>query len=410
MSRAPRMQPPLRPWRRPLRPASVADAGASPWPLAQRLGVCRDALDVMWKLLPLWLVLPAVGIWLHLYDAGWESLFLDAVVSWSGLGVLLAAGFLGCLVTTLLIVSPALTFFSGMRRDLVARAAQGATFTISTRLAWLLVVCWLATLAGARYLADAAERWAPGAGVAAYLAAGVLLCLTALALAALLTRKRLVREWRVAGTGFTQVLAAALGLALSMMLTSLAPFMILVALLEPLAGETGSGFALLAVLGLTFALSFLPVLALLSSPANAGRSGKMTAWTMVVFLVVALLAGNYGSLVQWVLKPLGVYRTAPLHYLMIKPEAAAAASAAGLQLAPVRGAQAVRGYQRFALGGVLLLCQQASPLPGQARGAGCAALRRDDVIPYQQAAPAATPGVDRPKAKRPRRMDTLLPG
>ncbi|MBB1626138.1 hypothetical protein A9974_12925 [Achromobacter sp. UMC71] len=364
----------------------------------------------MWKLLPLWLVLPAGGVWLHLYDAGWESLFLEAVVSWSGLGVLLAAGLLGCLVTTLLIVSPALTFFSGMRADMVARAARGARFTISTRLAWLTTGCWLAALAGVRYLADTAERWVPGAGVAACMAAGSALALAVLALAAVWTRKRLTREWRDDATGFWRVLGATLGLAGAMMVMSLAPFLILVALLEPLAGEMGSGFALLIVLGLTFGLSFLPVLALLSAPANAGKSGKMTAWTVVVFVVVALLAGNYGSLVQWVLKPMGVYRTAPQHYLMVKPEAAAAVSAAGLALMPVRGGQAVRAYQRFALGGVLLVCQRASPLPGQARGAGCAALRRDDVIPYQPAAPAATPGSDRPKAKRPRRMDTLLPG
>lgn len=410
MSRAPRIQPPVRPWRRPSHPASVADGGGSGWTLAGRLGLCREALDVMWKLLPLWLVLPAGGVWLHLHDAGWESLFLEAVVSWSGLGVLLAAGLLGCLVTTLLIVSPALTFFSGMRADLVARAARGARFTISTRLAWLTMGCWLATLAGARYLADTAERWVPGDGVAACMAAGSALALAVLALAAVCTRKRLTREWRDDGTGFWRVLGATLGLAGAMMVMSLAPFLTLLALLKPLAGEAGSGFALLFVLGLTFGLSFLPVLALLSSPANAGKSGKMTAWTAVVFATVLLLAGNYGSLVQWVLKPLGVYRTAPQHYLMVKPEAAAAVSAAGLTLAPVRGGQAVRAYQRFALGGVLLLCQRAGPLPGQARGAGCAALRRDDVIPYLQAAPAATPGSDRPKAKRPRRMDTLLPG
>ncbi len=410
MSRAPCIQPPVRPWRRPPYPAPAAQGSGSGWDLARRLGLCREALDVMWKLLPLWLVLPAGGVWLHLHDAGWESLFLEAVVSWSGLGVLLAAGLLGCLATTLLIVSPALTFFSGMRADLVARAARGARFTLSTRLAWLTMGCWLAALAGVRYQADAAERWAPGTGAAAYLGTAIALCLAVLALAAVLTRKRLTREWRADGVGFWRVLGAALALAAVMLLMSLAPFVILVALLEPVASEAGAGFALLMVLGLTFGLSFLPVLALLSAPANAGKSGKMTAWTVVVFAVVLLLAGNYGSLVQWVLKPLGVYRTAPQHYLMVKPEAAAALGAAGLTLAPVRGGQAVRAYQRFALGGVLLLCQRAGPVAGQARGAGCAALRRDDVIPYQQPASAATPGSDRSKAKRPRRMDTRLAG
>jgi hypothetical protein len=393
-----------------LRPTPVGDESGSWRPLVRHLGRFREALDVMWKLLPLWLVLPAGGVWLHLHGAGWESLFLDAVVSWSGLGVLLAAGLLGCLATTVLIVSPALMFFGGMRAHLVARVARGASFTISARLAWLTTGCWLATLAGARYLADTAERWAPGAGVAACMAAGSALALAALALAAVWTRKRLTREWRDDDTGFWRVLAATLGLAGAMMVMSLVPFLTLLALVKPLAGEAGSGFALLFVLALTFGLSFLPVLALLASPAHAGKSGKMKAWTAVVFATVLLLAGNYGSLAQWALKPLGVYRTAPQHYLLVKPEAAAAVSAAGLTLAPAWGGQAVRAYQRFALGGVLLLCQRAGPLPGQARGAGCAALRRDDVIPYQPAAPTVTPGVDRPRAKRPRRTDTLLPG
>ncbi|WZB77013.1 hypothetical protein WJ972_17845 [Achromobacter insuavis] len=83
-------------------------------------------LDIVWKLLPLWLVVPGLGIWLYLRDAGWESLFLDAVVSWSGLGVLLAAGVLGCLLPTLFIVSPALIFFGGLRDTLADRAARGA--------------------------------------------------------------------------------------------------------------------------------------------------------------------------------------------------------------------------------------------------------------------------------------------
>lgn len=110
----------------------------------------------------------------------------------------------------------------------------------------------------------------------------------------------------------------------------------------------------------------------------------MTAWTGFVFGVVVVLAGHYGSLVQWVLKPMGVYQATPMLYLMARPEAAAAASAAGLPSVSVKGAQAVRGCQRFALG-VMLLCQQVRTPPGQVRGAGCVALRRDDVIPYLQA-------------------------
>lgn len=409
MSRTPRMQPPLRPWRRPVPQAPGAGVVAAQSP-AEWLGRCRDVLDIAWKLLPLWLVVPAAGIWLYLREAGWESLFLDSVVSWSGLGVLLAAGLLGCLLPTLLIVSPALVFFGGLRETLTARAARGARFAWSARLAWLTLLCWLATLAGLRHGSEAMDRWLPDAGVALYLLAGGAWCVAALMLAALPVRRHLEREWELPQGDFTRWLSGATGLALTVMAASLAPFLILVALLEPLASGVGPGFALVIVLALTFGLSFLPVLALLSAPANASRRGQMTAWTAVVFAVVVLIAGHYGSLVQWVLKPMGVYQTTPMLYLMARPEAAAAASAAGLPSASVRGAQAVRGYQRFALGGVMLLCQQARTPPGQARGAGCVALRRDDVIPYLQAPAVATPGIERPRSKRPRRMETELPG
>ncbi len=408
MSRTPSMQPPLRPWPRPFRRTSAADAAAAPG-LGGRLAICRDVLDIVWKLLPLWLVVPGLGIWLYLRDAGWESLFLDAVVSWSGLGVLLAAGVLGCLLPTLFIVSPALIFFGGLRDTLADRAARGARFSATARLAAMTMLGWLAVLAGARGRIDAIERWMPGAGIGGYLLAGGVLCLGGMLLAAVLARKPLRREWE-AQAGFGRWLACAAGLGAALMLTSLAPFLVLVALLEPLADALGFVFSLALVLALTFALSFLPVLALLSTPAQASRRGKMTVWTIVVFGVVVLLAGQYGSLVQWVLKPMGVYQTGTMMYLLAKPEAAAAASAAGLPPVSVKGAQAVRGYQRFALGGVLLLCQQARTPPGQARGAGCVALRRDDAIPYLQAPAVATPGIERPRAKRPRRMETGVSG
>ncbi|WP_155741673.1 hypothetical protein [Burkholderia territorii] len=65
------------------------------------IAVLKDTLDVLWKLAPIGLVMPAVLIWVYLRKIGWQQLFPEAVVSVPGLVVMIVAS---CLLTLLLAI------------------------------------------------------------------------------------------------------------------------------------------------------------------------------------------------------------------------------------------------------------------------------------------------------------------
>jgi hypothetical protein len=65
------------------------------------IAVIKDTLDVLWKLAPIGLVMPAVLIWSYLKKIGWPQLFPEAVISVPGLVVMIVAS---CLLTVLLAI------------------------------------------------------------------------------------------------------------------------------------------------------------------------------------------------------------------------------------------------------------------------------------------------------------------
>ena len=114
------------------------------------LGVLKDTLDVLWKLAPIGLVMPAMLIWAYLKKIGWLQLFPEAVVSVPGLVVMIVAS---CLLTLLLAIQfgiPSIISVSAVgayeEQNKIAKAAKNgnvrkpiALLFLGSPLAWLLV-------------------------------------------------------------------------------------------------------------------------------------------------------------------------------------------------------------------------------------------------------------------------------
>ncbi|QGA38200.1 hypothetical protein GAS19_11630 [Burkholderia glumae] len=121
------------------------------------IAVLKDTLDVMWKLAPIGLLMPAMLIWSYLKKIGWQQLFPQAVVSVSGLVVMIVSS---CLLTFLLAIQFALpsmmsvTAFSlyDEQSKIVRAAGAGslrhpiALLFIGAPLSWLLVFGTLLTV------------------------------------------------------------------------------------------------------------------------------------------------------------------------------------------------------------------------------------------------------------------------
>lgn len=113
------------------------------------LAVLKDTLDVLWKLAPIGLVMPAMLIWAYLRKIGWLQLFPEAVVSVPGLVVMIVAS---CLLTLLLAIQfgiPSIISVSAVgayeEQNKIAKAAGTsvrkplAFLFVGAPLAWLLV-------------------------------------------------------------------------------------------------------------------------------------------------------------------------------------------------------------------------------------------------------------------------------
>ncbi|WP_251865789.1 hypothetical protein [Achromobacter sp. Marseille-Q4962] len=345
--------------------------------------------------LALSLALPALALWFHLFDAGWTSLYAQAVLSWQALGLVLVLG-VGLLVPMAVaaaVAAPAILFLIFCAP--AARKLSGRRLRASSALVMGLGVAWLALLAVLIVDRDETLGWRYP-----LLASAAVLLLSAAA-----CRRAVAREWGLsdrAAFGMVALWGVVLALA------SVPAMLVMFWLLQPLKLSSMWLPAILAILTV-LAMGLAPIFRMLGPARIEGGVASLLGSGAIVFTTIFWLLVMLGSYVPLVLKNAGIYDERPRHYLLRGADAAAAARAAGLAPDEVRGAAGVtvRGYQRFALGEVFLLC--ARPLAASSRdGSGCAALRREDVLPYLPAGATPRQGAGNLRKKRPRRMETEL--
>lgn len=330
------------------------------------IAVLKDTLDVLWKLAPIGLVMPAVLIWSYLRKIGWPQLFPEAVVSIPGLVVMIVAS---CLLTLLLAIQfgiPSIVSVSAVgvyeEQNKIAKAA--GVGSVRRPLAYLFVgapLAWLLVFGLLSLVFDLSAGW------------GFSLGAVGMAIFELL----IVRwKWGVLSdsskTGWWNNVVQFFKITIAPTFAAISVLPSLVICLGAFSSENLSGWAAFGVfVGCVFysVIGVLPGIVYLFEKISNKRPFDILKTTIfigaLVFYSVWLVALTLGPVTSTILRAIGTIDETRYVYQVLKPDLVAGLQGAGFRVSMAntsacnkeRSTYFVDSYVRFNFANVLLLCR-----------------------------------------------------
>ncbi|WP_124493000.1 hypothetical protein [Burkholderia contaminans] len=330
------------------------------------IAVVKDTLDVLWKLAPIGLIMPAILIWSYLKKIGWQQLFQESVVSVPGLIVMIVSA---CLLTFVLAVQfcvPSIISVgaAGFYDEQSKVAKASGVLSIRNPIACLFVfspVVWLGTAGALALIADLSGGWTFLVSI------GVMVLFEA----------AVIYRWRnslsdPSKSGFVSVLGHWLKLMVAPTCAALPVSLSLFICLGVFSSGKMSNWA---AFGVFFAciiysvIGVLPGMVYLFEKISDKKPFDIFKTTTVagvmVFYVLWIVALTLGPVTSTILRSIGAIDESRYVFQVLKPDLVTGMQGAGFTVHMVAQspyskdvpAYFVDSYVRFNFASVLLLCR-----------------------------------------------------
>lgn len=330
------------------------------------LGVLKDTLDVLWKLAPIGLVMPAMLIWAYLRKIGWQQLFPEAVVSVPGLVVMIVAS---CLLTLLLAIQfsiPSIISVSAVgayeEQNKIAKAAGSGS--VRRPLAFLFFgapLAWLLVFGALSLVWDLPAGWCFSLGMAGMAIFEVLIVWW---------------KWAVLSdpgkSGWLSNLGQFFRVTFAPTISAISVLPFLVICLGVFSGEDMSGWAAFGVFaGCVFysVIGVLPGMVYLLEKLSDKKPFDIFKTTIfigaLVFYSVWMVALTLGPVTSTILRSIGAIDDTRYVYQVLKSDLVTGLQGAGFKVyvagpsvySKDQSTYFVDSYVRFNFANVLLLCR-----------------------------------------------------
>ncbi|MBU9572198.1 hypothetical protein QZM92_24090 [Burkholderia multivorans] len=330
------------------------------------IAVLKDTLDVLWKLAPIGLVMPAILIWVYLRKIGWQQLFPEAVVSVPGLVVMIVAS---CLLTLLLAIQfgiPSIVSVGavGVYEQQNRVAKDAGCESIRAPLALLFVgspIAWLLVFGALCFILDFSSVWCLYSGIIGMAVFQALV---------------IWWNWDVFsnrhGVGWISVVIQFFKVTFAPTISAIAVFPSLVACLDVFSSVDLSGWAAFGVfVGCVIysVVGVLPGMAYLHEKLSDKKPFDIFKATIfvaaLVLYTVWFVVLTFAPITTTILRSIGAIDDKRYVYQILKPDLVPGMQGAGFKVYMVpasshskdQSAYFVDSYVRFNFSNVLLLCR-----------------------------------------------------
>lgn len=390
------------------------------------LSLAKDVLDVVLKISPLALIVPALMLWIYLRRIGWSEILGESIGSVTGLMTLLASAVLLLLSFLLMFCFPSL--FIGFVAKFFKE--EGASRGRVTKLLffWVLLsgFVWQVSF-GLFFLVARVKDSADKSFIVATFACAVVSLVFAWRFRTDLVKVKarvnvhdsgVPTRWLAKQGAWVRVGAKLVFVSLFPVLSSFATAIPLVAMIEATGLEkmtSTDGNVVFGLCCLASVTGMVPGLAYLAAKIAGLARGKTMLVALIGFVVSAypalFLTFSLGPVVSTVLRAAGLYDDRPHVYQLLNTKLVPSIKAIHLPLYEVAHAGNgddpvlfVGAYVRFNFGGVKLLCRDDydpdaftrdqlaaarnahKPDPRLVGGSWCLPVKSDDVKPIRRAA------------------------